>query len=534
MRITNGIINNNTKSNILVNKEYSDKYNTMVATGQKITRPSDDPIVAIRALRLNNNISEINQFYGKNIPDAEAWLEITETALKQTEGVLSSVQEYLTQGASDDNTAEDRKNILENLKGLRDQIYSSGNADYAGRTVFTGYRTGESLTYLKDETQLFTIVQNFNNKDLDDTKYVSGTVTQDPADIASYDPTAYNQTNVEYKDISRIKLAYEKLTDDQKDTDNAALPLTFTIKLSDGSEKQVTATRTPLKDSAGNPLSQSDIDDIYTSVPAGGAHLIPETGELILASDVADDMRKDGSTMTFTYAKSQWDKNDPRPEHYFAAITNDPEDPNTPPRKIRYNYSEDETKAETDPDRYYADFKNQKIQYEIAYNQKVEINVNANEVYTPYITRNVDELLKVTQDCQSSYEKLKKIEGFRDNESDETNKAKLNSLLDAAQKEYDYYKEKMQKTFSESISIFKGYTNDLNNKISALGSLDKRVELTKSRVSDQLQNFKELADSNINVELTESAIDLKNAETALQAAQAAAAKVAKTTLLDYL
>ena len=36
MRITNGIINNNTKSNILVNKEYSDKYNTMVATGQKI------------------------------------------------------------------------------------------------------------------------------------------------------------------------------------------------------------------------------------------------------------------------------------------------------------------------------------------------------------------------------------------------------------------------------------------------------------------------------------------------------------------
>jgi len=96
MRITNGIINNNTKSNILVNKEYSDKYNTMVATGQKITRPSDDPIVAIRALRLNNNISEINQYYGKNIPDAEAWLEVTETALKQTEGVLSSVQEAHT------------------------------------------------------------------------------------------------------------------------------------------------------------------------------------------------------------------------------------------------------------------------------------------------------------------------------------------------------------------------------------------------------------------------------------------------------
>ena len=47
MRITNGIINNNTKNNILVNKEYNDRYNTMVATGQKITRPSDDPIIAM-------------------------------------------------------------------------------------------------------------------------------------------------------------------------------------------------------------------------------------------------------------------------------------------------------------------------------------------------------------------------------------------------------------------------------------------------------------------------------------------------------
>ena len=81
MRITNSIMNNNTKNNININKLNEDRQNTMIATGQKITRPSDDPVIAIRALRLNSNISQSNQYYEKNIPDADAWLKITETAL---------------------------------------------------------------------------------------------------------------------------------------------------------------------------------------------------------------------------------------------------------------------------------------------------------------------------------------------------------------------------------------------------------------------------------------------------------------------
>ena len=208
MRITNGIINNNTKNNILVNKEYSDRYNTMVATGQKITRPSDDPIVAIRALRLNNNINEINQYYDKNIPDAEAWMEITETALTQTQSVLESVQSNLTQGASDDNQSKDRLNLLENLKALKDQIYASGNADYAGRTVFTGFRTGESLTFMTDETQLFTMVQNFSTVDVNKMTYVSGSYSYDPEKLNEYDPSTYNQTDVKDNEIYRLRRIY--------------------------------------------------------------------------------------------------------------------------------------------------------------------------------------------------------------------------------------------------------------------------------------------------------------------------------------
>lgn len=533
MRITNGIINNNTKANILVNKEYSDKYNTMVATGQKITRPSDDPIVAIRALRLNNNISEITQYHGKNIPDAEAWLEITQTALSQTEGVLSDVQKYLTQGASDDNTADDRKNILENLKGLRDQLYASGNADYAGRTVFTGYRTGESLTFMKDETQLFTMVQNFSDKDFDTINYISGTYSKDVKDIYAYNPNTDNQTTVKSNEVYRLRLAYDNLTADQKGVPEEAggegpeLPREFTVKLKDGTE--VSATSFRVKELGTN---QKANDLLYTDVDDDGVTLITTTGELILGKNIAEAMRREGSTASLEYAKDDWRKNDPRPEHYYAARTFDEK----AERVINYNYSEDETKAEDDPGRFYADFNDQKIQYEIAYNQKIEINVNADEIFKTSIARDVDELVAVTQSCQDAYEKLKKIEGFEKNIDTygEDEQKSILGLKDTLQKEFDFYKEKMQKMFSHALGIFDGYSKDVNNKISAMGSLHNRLDLTKSRVGEQLDNFKELADDNINVELTESAIDLKNAELALEAAQQAAAKVAKVSLLNYL
>ena len=44
MRITNKIMQNNSLYNINNNKVSEDQLNTMMSTGKKITRPSDDPL----------------------------------------------------------------------------------------------------------------------------------------------------------------------------------------------------------------------------------------------------------------------------------------------------------------------------------------------------------------------------------------------------------------------------------------------------------------------------------------------------------
>ena len=61
MRVTNNMITANTKSNINGNKVLVDKYNTQMTTQKKINRPSEDPVIAIRSLRMQTNLSHITQ-----------------------------------------------------------------------------------------------------------------------------------------------------------------------------------------------------------------------------------------------------------------------------------------------------------------------------------------------------------------------------------------------------------------------------------------------------------------------------------------
>ena len=72
MRITNNMIMGNTKTNINSAKTLVDKYNTQMTTQKKIDKASDDPVIAIRSLRLSTSLSHIDQYVNNNIPDANS------------------------------------------------------------------------------------------------------------------------------------------------------------------------------------------------------------------------------------------------------------------------------------------------------------------------------------------------------------------------------------------------------------------------------------------------------------------------------
>ena len=219
MRITAKIMQNNSLSNINTNKTLQDKLNTQMATEKKINRPSDDPVVAIRALRLRTNVSQVSQYYTKNIPDAESWLELTEAAIKTTTDIITSMRTYVVQASKGSLTADDRKTITENLSNLKTEVYSTGNADSAGRSIFTGYRTDLPLTFKEDKEERYSIIEQKNNTCLDMITFVR---TGELATINEGNFNAADKTTTEYDvedyQIPRIRLAYADV-DFQQDMD---------------------------------------------------------------------------------------------------------------------------------------------------------------------------------------------------------------------------------------------------------------------------------------------------------------------------
>lgn len=223
MRITTKMMQNRSLNNLNTNKTLQEKLTTQLSTMKKITRPSDDPVIAIRSLKLNSTLNKIDQYYEKNSNDAQSWLELTESAIKTTNSILEDMSGYITQCAQGSLTAEDRAAILQNMANYQSEIYSTGNATSAGRNIFTGYRTDTPLTFLKDKTERYSITEQRDNSYIDT---ITHTVIGDMANInagnfntASY--SAYTEYQVKSYDVARIRLAYNNLDIDINNTQNA-------------------------------------------------------------------------------------------------------------------------------------------------------------------------------------------------------------------------------------------------------------------------------------------------------------------------
>ena len=147
MRVTNNMIMKSSTNNVNATKVNVNDKNNQMTTNKKISRPSEDPVIAIRALRLGTTLNKLDQYVDKNIPDAASWLEVTETAILNMKSLITDMRTLSVNGSTGTLTADDRNTILSQLQALQKQMYSEGNADYAGRTVFTGFRTNSTLTF---------------------------------------------------------------------------------------------------------------------------------------------------------------------------------------------------------------------------------------------------------------------------------------------------------------------------------------------------------------------------------------------------
>ncbi len=271
MRITNPIITNTMMININRNVSSLNNYYNQISTGKRIQAPSDDPIIAARALKFRTSVRETQQ-YQKNVNQGISWMEITEKGFNNVNSIIEKIRELAVQGATDSYGYDDRKKINTDIASLTEQLGLEMNITYTGRYVFSGYRTDKPPVLTEATTENYDITQHFSVNDVQDTKSFQNLISD------------LSQTEPIINDIKTIRIPYSNATG-------------------------VTVTGL----GGATPKSIND-PDAYSGT---SLTYIKETGEIVFPKNAAVPANFD-----VTYTTNGLNKGDLNPEVYFECTRN--------------------------------------------------------------------------------------------------------------------------------------------------------------------------------------------------------------------
>lgn len=509
MRITNQMVSNNSLRNMQKTMVNVDNRTTQMTTGKKIQKASEDPVIAVRALKLRTMVSQLEQYKDKNIGDAESWLKITTTSLDNITSRVEDILSYCTQGSTDSFNTSDRSAIIDVLKEMQDMINSEGNSTYAGRYIFSGYKTDRSLAFneTEDNTKYsYKITQHLTPDDLDTKTVVLNGVDDTEVDNYLNGSATYNKPDKQQ--VYRMNLAYEGIakTDSQgNDVLNikAVDSLGYMIDLSNFTQTVKTTADA----------------DTYYAVGPDDINIIEETGEIIFGENVYN-LLKQADDIVVDYAKNEFESGDLRPEHYFDCT--------------QYTKKPDGTVKTVDYDTY---DRTQAIYYEVNFSQSIQVNTEGNKIINDDMSNNVNDLIYTLQELDAAEKTQKKLENMLKDEQYASNDdavKQINAMLEDINVEIAIKKETMQKTFSKNITNFQNYMDQISAMQSDVGNRMTKLEMIETRVTEQYSTFKELASENENVSSEEAALNFKEANVVYEAALAATSNLVRTSLLDYL
>ncbi len=544
MRVTGQMITTNMMNNINRNKVNMNKKGDQYATGQAIQKPSDDPVVAVRTLKYRTQLTKIEQYLKTNIPEALSWMETTESALSGVSELIKNINTYCNQGVNGYLELTDRDSIITVLEEYKEQLFDLGNTDYAGRYVFTGYRTDtplmfEEATNGKDDADYttYTITENLQYANITNKSYIVGGAEYTKG-VTDPDTYAAMAPNIEI--ANRLKLSYEKLDENGVNsvtlTDANGNKMTITT---DGTKDQDgnVVTAPEVKDENGNTVvddgtkgyvltrkSLADYEKLTAAQKTNTANpyyakpneivYIEETGELILGKNVMA-QAVTYSDISVEYTKTEFEKGDILPEHYFACTT-----------KYYKNGTLEETIKYTEPSV-------QNIQYEMNTNQKLTVNTLAKDALSSTVSAKLDELILVANQVFDIRDEISKAETTLQNAPDGEKEA-IQTYIEQLKTEQVLAEKILTETFESGLTTTKKAEEITNVAVADIGARYTRGQLIESRMEEQKTTITELLSDIFYVDLEDAIIEYNAAQTYYNASLMCASQIAQNSLLDYL
>jgi len=507
MRITNAMTSNRLLLNINRNAGRLDRLYMQLSSGKIIQNPSENPIIASRALRFRTNIAEAEQ-HRRNTTQGMSWMEVSDQAMNNMTTILENMNTLLVQGASDTYQYEDRQKIAAELQMLFEQLHSEMNGTFAGRYLFSGFRTNHPPIITQDDPYAhFGISKGLTGRDIN--RGVSrawappdGTPPQLVPRPAGVDSSGNALSAAPGANVIRLPYA-------------GVDPSTIVITVGDPPVNitDIWGIEVVSLNDTSNPYEFADHNNHYH------VRFIQETGELVFTNAAADRLASEGSAV-LTYQINGISQGELNPIIYFNTT-----DFNRP-------LTDDDGNVIAGQFVHFTQ-ENQELQFEFGTNVRLTVNAQARNVYT----------WQMFSDIQNMLDGLNRVEVSSRSDlmihyaapPHNLSGADLELQVDARLAyERAVYRESMRGKFSNMLGLMERHAATLTTEYTTLGSRLNRLELIYERLDENIDTFTELMSQNENVDVLEVLMRLNAAEAIMQAAMQIGARISQLSLVNFI
>ena len=136
MRISHQMLHQNSLANINNSMGRFQKAYNEASTGKQVTKPSDDPHGASKAMELKSALAT-NEQYERNTGEAKLWLDETDQTVNEMVNVMQRVRELAVQGNNETLSPEDRGAVALEVEELTKQLRQFADTKVNGADLFT-------------------------------------------------------------------------------------------------------------------------------------------------------------------------------------------------------------------------------------------------------------------------------------------------------------------------------------------------------------------------------------------------------------
>jgi flagellar hook-associated protein 3 FlgL len=140
IRVTQNMLNSNMLRNLHKSMYNMDKMQQQLSSGKKVSRPSDDPVVATRGMFYRSSLMETEQ-YQRNVDEAQSWMDLTDKTLDEVGNVYQRISELLVASGDGAMSPDDLKTIAAEISELKKHLGNLANQTINGKYIFAGTET---------------------------------------------------------------------------------------------------------------------------------------------------------------------------------------------------------------------------------------------------------------------------------------------------------------------------------------------------------------------------------------------------------